>query len=76
MYSAIRVANIAMRIKLNVMVTNVNIMYYTSDYRKIIFSALGKTFEFTAESNPCRFSKPKWKAQQLWKLTEITKPIF
>lgn len=76
MHTAIRIVSTAIRIKLDVTPLNINIMYYTDNYRRIVFSALGKTFEFSAESNPSRFSKPKWEAQQLWKLTERTEPIF
>lgn len=70
MHAAIRVARNAIRTKFGVIPSDIDVMYYTDDFHKIIFSALGKTFEFDAECNPCRMSKPKWRAQQLWKLTE------
>lgn len=74
MNAVIRIATNAIRTKFGVIPSDIDVLYYTDDYHRIIFSALGKTFEFTAECNPCRMSKPKWKAQQLWTLIERTEP--
>ena len=68
--SAHRIAINALRVEFNVTEVPIELVYASPDNRTILFNALGKTFEFTAIANPSSFSKPKWNAKQLWKLTE------
>lgn len=64
-----RIATCAIRAEFNEVVP-VEIIEVAENDRLIIFTAMGKTFKFTASANPHKFSKLKWYAKKLWSLEE------
>ena len=64
-----RIATCAIRAEFNE-VLPVEIITADEDDRMIVFTAMGKTFKFTATADPRKFSKLKWYAKKLWSLEE------